>query len=171
MVGSKMHKFLIFFLLAVLVLVPACGRKASPTPSRWDEAQTESSEGQATPLAKVLPGSAFNKFFPKSGKGFDIVYTQEKEGFAEAKLKKDGTEIATLAISDTANNPSAAEKYQDSKETLAGYPVAEIGSEGTGILVADRFQVQVRSKAKDFEQGDRQFWIQEFDLDGLAKLK
>jgi hypothetical protein len=170
MIGSKTYRFLIFFLLVVLVVACGGGPKATPTSSRWDDTQQESSGTPAT-SAESLPGSAFNKFFPKSGKGFDIVYTQEKEGFAEAKLKKDGDEIATLSISDTINNPSAAEKYKDSTETLAGYPVAEIGSKGTGILVADRFQVQVRSTVDDFEQGDREFWIQEFDLDDLAKLK
>ncbi len=170
MKSSKIHKFLVLSLLILLMFLPAC--RGTPTPSRWDDAQEASTGGQAT-LDDALPGSAFNKFFPKPDKdlGFDVVYTQEKNGFAEAKLKQDGEEIATLSVSDTANNPSAVEKFKDTAERLAEYPIAAVGSKGTAILVADRFQVQVRSKSADFDEVDREHWLQEFDLDGLANLK
>jgi len=154
--------------LAMVIILPACNNE--PTPSRWDEAQQASSEGQAT-ADEALSGSAFNQFFPASKDGMEVVYTQEKEGFAEAVLTEEDEEVATLSVSDTASNPDAAEKYQDSTETLAGYPVLEIGSEGTGILVAGRFQVQVRSKVDDFGPEDRKSWLSAFDLTGLAGLQ
>ncbi len=93
-----------------------------------------------------MAGGEFNKFFPASNDDYEIVYTQEKIGFAEAVLKQGGEDVATLAIFDTASNPEAAAKYAASSEEVAGYPALAIGNNGMGILVADRFQVQVRSE-------------------------
>lgn len=171
MLNVKRYRFLAWFLFIVLVVLPACGDE--PEPSRWDAAQEASTGEQAASSTSddALPGSTFNQFFPASGNGLEVVYTQEKQGFAEASLTKDGAEVATLSISDTVNNPDAVEKYKESDETLAGYPVVEIGDQGTGVLVADRFQVQVRSKADDFDQEDRHLWLSAFDLDGLKDAK
>jgi hypothetical protein len=102
---------------------------------------------------------------------FEVVYTQEKIGFAEATLKEDGEDVATLAIFDTVSNPAAAGKYAESSEELEGYPLVAVGSNTNAILVADRFQVQVRSRSDEFTEDDRKEWLAEFDLDGLAALK
>jgi hypothetical protein len=162
MTHTRLRRTLILLTLVVLAILPAaCGRE-----SRWDEAD-QASKGQKAVSGEALPGSAFNKFFPESGDGAKVTYTQEKKGFAQADLKLDGKEVATLSISDTANNPSAREKFGGG-ETLGGYPKANVGSKGTAILVADRFQVQVRSQDADF---DREAWLLEFDLDGLSGLK
>jgi hypothetical protein len=37
-------------------------------------------------------------------------------------------------------------------------------------LVAERFQVQVRAKDESFGADERQQWIEQFDLAGLAAL-
>lgn len=84
-----------------------------------------------------------------------MVFTQEKSGFAEAVLKQDGEDVATLAVFDTVSNPDAAAKYADSDETVAGYPAVAVGANGLAILVADRFQVQVRALNDDFARDDR----------------
>jgi hypothetical protein len=51
---------------------------------------------------------------------------------------------------------------------VAGYPAAAIGSQGTGILVAERFQVQVRSTDASFTESDRETWLGRFDLNRLS---
>jgi hypothetical protein len=164
MTRVQRRKVTVLILLAIVALMPVAGCRRET--SRWDEVQEGSKKATAV-SGDAVRGSALNAFFPESGDDHKITFTQEKTGFAEAKLTIDGKESATLSISDTISNPSAAEKYQESEEKLDGYPMAEIGSKGTGILVAGRFQVQVRSESADF---DRQSWLLEFDLDGLSKL-
>lgn len=157
-------------LLSMLLLVTACATQA---PSRFDQVQQESSQqksGQA--VAKdATQGSNFNKFFPSADSGFERVYTQEKKGFAEAKLKKAGKDVAMLSISDTSSTPSAAAKYQNTTKKIGGYPAVEIGNTQTGILVSDRYQVKVISRDPSFTGGDREAWLERFNLNGLAKLQ
>ncbi len=159
-------------LLAVLLLITSCSTQA---PSRWDQVQQETTQRGSSPAAEVvagepLPGSAFNKFFPEPGDGYDRVYTQEKSGFAEAKLKQDGQDLAMLSVSDTVSNPSAVEKYQDSTKAIANYPAVEVGSTATSLLVGDRLQVKVLSRTDAFTESDREIWLQKFDLEGLESL-
>ncbi|PLZ86687.1 hypothetical protein CI593_18180, partial [Fischerella thermalis CCMEE 5194] len=103
--------------------------------------------------------------------GYERVYTQEKKGFAEAKLKKDGQELAMLAISDTKSIPTAAAKFANSSKQIAGYPAVEIGNTQTAILVNNRYQVKVLSRSPSFTASDRETWLKKFDLNGLAQLK
>lgn len=139
-------------------------------PSRWEGAQQATQGQEVVAEGTVMAGGEFNKFFPKVDDPFNIVFLQEKEGFAEANLEFEGDAVATLAISDTANNPSARDKYEKSDTKIQGYPLVAVGNNGSAILVADRFQVQVRSTADDFAAADREEWLAEFDLDGLAGL-
>lgn len=170
MVLRNARRVLAALLLSMLLLVTACATQA---PSRFDQAQQESSQqrsGQA--VAKdATQGSQFNRYFPQASNGFDRVYTQEKKGFAEAKLKKDGQDIAMLSISDTINLPTAAAKYQNSTKKIAGYPAVEIGKTQTAVLVGDRYQVKVLSRDPSFTASDREAWLQRFNLDSLAKLQ
>jgi hypothetical protein len=156
--------------LSCLLLITACGGDSAP--SRWDAANTappvDAPAEEAA--ADILPGGEFNRFFPEEGEGYSRIYTQEKQGFAEAKLQQEGEELAMLAVTDTANNPSAADRYRDSDQTIAGYPAAEIGSTATGVLVGDRLQVKVLSRSDDFGPDDRVAWIEKFDLAGLESL-
>ncbi len=170
MVLRNARRVLAALLLSMLLLVTACATQA---PSRFDQAQQESSQqrsGQA--VAKdATQGSQFNRYFPQASNGFDRVYTQEKKGFAEAKLKKDGQDVAMLSISDTINLPTAAAKYQNSTKKIAGYPAVEIGKTQTAVLVGDRYQVKVLSRDPSFTASDREAWLQRFNLDSLAKLQ
>ncbi|MBD2440714.1 hypothetical protein [Nostoc sp. FACHB-110] len=163
------RKVIAVVLLSVLLLTTACSPK---TPGRFDQVQQESTRqksGQA--VAKTATqGSEFNKYFPKSGGGYNRVYTQEKKGFAEAALKKDGKNVAVLSISDTTSTPSAAAKFSQSTKKIDGYPAVEQGSTGTAVLVGN-YQVKVQSRDKSFTSSDRADWISKFNLDGLAKLK
>ena len=114
------------------------------------------------------PAGTFGRF---AGDGYERVYTQEKKGFAEAKLKKDGQDLAVMAISDIRNTPTAASKFQNSTTQIGGFPAVKQGSTGTAVLVADRYQVKVLSRNPSFTASDRQVWLEKFDLQGLAKLK
>ena len=52
---------------------------------------------------------------------------------------KKGQDVATLSIFDTISNPEAAEKYKDTQETFADYPIIEVGNNGTGRGVGGRY--------------------------------
>lgn len=164
---TRFRKILAPVLLSLLLLVTSC---ASQPPSRFEQAQQQSSQqksGQAV-VKDATQGANFNKFFPKGSAGYERIFTQEKKGFAQAKLKKDGQDVATLSVSDIKSTPATAKKYENSTKTIAGYPAATIGNLQTSILVSDRYQVTVRSTSPSF---DREAWIKKFDLQGLSRLK
>ncbi len=115
----------------------------------------------------IAAGKSFNQIFPDSGGGFTVQFTQEKEGYSQADLLKDGKKLAQFSISDTNSNPTAREKFKSSTRQLAGSPSASVGSLGTAILVSDRYQVQVRSTDPSFTVGDREAWILKFKLGAL----
>lgn len=152
-----MRRFFIIFLIALMPLAVSCRPIANST--------------STSAMVKPRAGGDFNKFFPKDEGDYNVLYTQEKEGFAQAKLNLNGAEVATLAVSDTVISVDALDKFKDSQEEIAGYPAAAVGALGTAVLVGDRFQVQVRSKDAAFTPDDRKAWIEKFDLAGLAALK
>ena len=154
--------------LVLLTVLPGSGCYREPT--RWDQVQQETRRNQPATTREAVAGGEFNKMFPKADGDSDIVYTQEKAGFAQAVLKKEGKEVATLSIFDTASNPEAAENYKAATTKLAGFPMIDIGEQGTGLLVGDRFQVQVRSKDANFDKTQRQDWLTKFDLANLQQL-
>jgi hypothetical protein len=168
--------------LPVLLLVTACGSPTATAPdsapaSPTEQVAPEQPTAQPAPsvpdeiaAAKPKAGDDFNRFFPQPEGDFDRVFSQEKEGFAEAKLKRDGEDVAMLSINDLVTNPSALQKYQDSESEIAGYP-ASIRGKQTAVLVGDRYQVKVQSRDDSFMASDRAQWIGKFDLPGLANLK
>ena len=165
---TALRKALLAFVLGTVLLITSCSNQP---PSRFDDAQQASTtKGSSAVVAESKSGANFNRFFPDGSNGYERVYTQEKKGFAEAKLKKDGKEIAVLSISDTLNTPSAVNKFKQSEETIDGYPAVNQGKTGTAVLVADRFQVKVFSRDDSFTEEDRKAWLSKFDLRGLAQL-
>jgi hypothetical protein len=154
----------------------ACGDKKD---ERFAEAEKLSKqkiearkEAQATgELPKPQEGGAFNTFIPKGDGEFETVAAQEKNGFAEYKLKKGSKEVAMLAISDIANNPQAAEKFKSTTRSIEGYPLVDQGSTASALLVANRYQVKVLSRDASFTKVDREAWLKRFNLGGLAALK
>jgi len=165
----RLQKLIATLFLASCLFLTSCTQAA---PSRFDGAQQESTQKGATAVVdSSQSGGNFNRYFPDSGSGYERVYSQEKKGSAQAKLKKDGKEIAILAITDTANLQSAAAKFNGTSETIKGYPALIQGSTATAILVGDRYQVKIRSKDSSFTQADREQWLGKFDLRGLSKLK
>lgn len=174
MIFSRWPKILAPLLISVLLLVSACGGGSSS--SRFDNAQQQSTQRStqremAQQNKQEVAGGEFNKFFPQSGGGFERVYVQEKRGFAQAKLKQNGQDVAMLSISDTAGNPSAVQKFQSASQRIGGYPAVAQGKNATVVLVNNRFQVKVQSRNDSFSQSDREAWLQKFDLNGLGRLK
>jgi hypothetical protein len=155
-------------MLSLTLLVTAC----SSAPSKYDQVQKDTT-GFRAPAAvdqKAEKGDTFNKFFPDSQGGYEVVPSQEKKGFAEYKLKRDGKTLAMLTINDTVSLPTAAAKYNDATVMVAGYPMVNQGTTATGLLVNNRYQVKVLSRDPAFTQEERVVWLQKFDLAGLAEL-
>lgn len=154
-------------LATAVLLVAGC----EEAPSRWDAAQQQT-EGQQTSVAReAIDGSVFNQFFPKQGDGYDIVFKQEKSGFAQASLQEGGKELAVFSIFDTQSNPDARSKYDDASEKIAGHPAVTDEAKSLSALVGGRFQVQVRSIDPGFGESDRTAWFEKFDLTGIAEIE
>ena len=138
-------------------------------PSRWDQAATATLPAAASGAPASKPGSAFNTFFPPDGvEDASRVFSQEKPGFAEAKLKKDGKEIAVLSISDAVNDADVKAKFAAAPDKVNGMPLVTVGKNQSALLVKDRYQVKVSSQVLDAEA--RKAWIGRFNLAGLAAL-
>lgn len=169
MILHRERRVLAALLLSVLLLTTACTPQA---PGRFDQAQKESTQqksGQAV-AKKATQGSEFNKVFPDASGAYQRVYTQEKKGFAEAKLKKGGKDVAMLSISDTTSTPGTAAKFSNSTKKIGGYPAVEVGKTQSAILVG-KYQVKVLSRDPSFTASDRADWLKKFNLNALAKLK
>lgn len=144
--------------------------RGGSAPGRRAAAGAENPVGTRALPKDPVEGGAFNRFFPKDGDGYNVTYTQEKKGFALAEVSRGGRKLALLSVSDAAGNPPVRDKFQSSGKQVAGYPAAAVGSQGTAILVADRFQVQARSSDPAFGAAEREAWLARFDLNGLAGL-
>ncbi len=170
MIFARWLKVLAPVLLSLVLLVSACTPKAV---SRYEDVQKDTTRrGAPTAVAKTAEqGATFNKFFPDPTGTYDVVPAQEKKGFAEYKLNKDGKTVAMLTVNDTSSLPTAALKYQNSSEKVGGYPAIDQGTTATGILINNRYQVKVLSRDPSFTKEDRVAWLQKFDLRGIAKLK
>lgn len=165
---SRLRSGLTALCLAFFLVLTAC--TAAP-PSEFDQAQRESTERGVSAVAEdAVSGGSFNRFFPATKGNDDLVYAQEKTGFAQAKLIQSGEEVAMLSISDITNNPSAADKFATSAQSIHDFPVVAEGNRGTSMLVADRFQVKIQSRVDGFTESDRLDWLKQFDLQGLAGL-
>ena len=155
------------FLLSVIVLIGilgvACRRTPAPDPTLNPPAEVKT--------GPVVKGSSLNDAFPDSSEGYKRTFTQEKAGFVLAELSKDGKKVATLAVNDVHNNPDTTDKFQSSTQKLGGYPMMPDGSQGTAILVGNRFQVKVRSALPSFTAEERASWIQKFKLSQLEGMK
>jgi len=120
---------------------------------------------------EVVNGTAFNRLFPAPGAGEEVVFSQEKRGFSEAKLKRGGELLALLAISDTTTAPEARAKFQSSGQQIKGWPLVEQGPQASALLVADRFQVKVIGQGSGLDPDRRHALLGAFDLPRLAALE
>jgi hypothetical protein len=122
------------------------------------------------PKGEVINGTAFNRLFPAAGAGEQLVFTQEKRGFSEAKLRQDAQTRALLSISDTITLPEARDKFVGRAERIQGWPLAEQGDQASALLVADRFQVKVIGQGVGMDLQQRHDLLAAFRLQELAAL-
>jgi hypothetical protein len=170
MMSAHWRKAVTAILLSLLLFVSACRSPAEPSRFSQIQEETTQKDAPAAVAADAQQGSSFNRFFPRSVPGYEIVPAQEKPGFAEYKVNQDGKNIAMLAISDTTGTPAAA-KFEGSTLAIAGYPAVEQGQTATALLVDNRYQVKVLSRDPAFTEEDRAVWLTKFDLSGLASLQ
>lgn len=159
--------------LSVVVALAALGAGCSKDPpksDRWDKAAasaTSAAAANGAPTASAVAAGSLNRFFPKDGDGgYKRVFTADKEGYAEAKLQKDGKDVATISVADTAKTPDAKGKFDAATEKVEGFPVVKVGNNQTSALVKERFQVKVSSPTIDHEA--RKAILSTFDLKGLS---
>ncbi|MEM6434952.1 MAG: hypothetical protein AAF773_14040 [Cyanobacteria bacterium P01_D01_bin.115] len=166
---ARSLKRLVPLVLILVITLTAC----SSAPSKYDQVQDDTT-GSTAPAAvdkTAEKGGTFNQFFPAAEGDYAVVPSQEKQGFAEYKLKRDGETVAMLSINDTISLPAAAAKYDNATTMVAGFPSVVQGSSATGLLVNDRYQVKVLSRDASFTEADRAAWLEKFDLQGLAQLE
>jgi hypothetical protein len=159
------RRVVVAMMLVMVLFVTGCQSK---TPSPYAQVQRETAKSVAV-AKEATQGSNFNKLFPSPSDGYERIYTQEKKGFAEAKLKKAGQDVAMLSVSDTTSIPSAAAKYANATAKIGGYPAVTVGNGMTSVLVG-KYQVKVQSRVPTFSADDRAAWIAKFDLRGIEKL-
>lgn len=122
------------------------------------------------PTRAVVNGTAFNRLFPKPQAGEELIFTQEKRGFSQARLKVGGSTTALLSISDVITAPEARDKFSGASQQLRSWPLVEQGPQASAVLVADRFQVKVIGQGSGLDQEKRHELLGAFDLPGLAAL-
>lgn len=150
------------------LMLIACSKE----PSRWEAAENRAQAAQvqdkaAQPAAPRVAGGKLNAFFPENGPaGATRVFTAEKDGYAEAKLQREGADVATLSISQAA--PEALAKFDSAPDTLQGFPLVTVGNNQSSVLVNKKYQVKVSSK--ELGPAERKSLLDSFDLKGLASL-
>ncbi len=156
-------------LLIPLALVHVACTKEPPAPTRWDTDAAPGTIATAAVSPEAKPGSVFNAFFPPDGtEGTKRIFTQEKAGFAEAKVQKDGRDIAVLSISDTLSDEQARKKFSAATDKIGAFPLITVGKNQSALLVKDRYQVKVSSQTLD--DAARKAWLSQFNVNGIAGL-
>ncbi len=122
------------------------------------------------PTRLVVNGTSFNRLFPQPDAGETLVFTQEKRGFSQARLKKGNEVRALLSISDVTTSPASRTKFSASDGALAGWPLVEQGDQSSALLVADRFQVKVIGQGAGLSADERHELLGAFNLQALAAL-
>jgi hypothetical protein len=118
----------------------------------------------------VVNGTALNRLFPEPQVGEKLVFTQEKRGFSQARLKQGDEVRALLSISDVTSSPASRAKFSGSGSSLAGWPLVEQGDQSSALLVADRFQVKVLGQGAGLSPDERHELLGAFNLQALAAL-
>jgi len=151
--------------LLLMLLTFACSKE----PNRWEAAE-QRAEQKAAPAATApkVEGSKLNDFFPDQGpNGAKRIFTAEKDGYVEAKLRgENGSDLAVLSISQAA--PDALAKFEGASDAVQGFPLVTVGNNQSSVLVNKKYQVKVSSK--ELKPDERKSLLGTFDLRGLASL-
>ena len=122
------------------------------------------------PNRALVNGTNFNRLFPSPEAGEQLVFTQEKRGFSQARLKRGSDVVALLSISDVTSSPASRNKFIHSQERLRSWPLVDQGSQASALLVADRFQVKVIGQGNGMDSQQRHALLEAFDVASLAAL-
>lgn len=154
-----------------LAPLPPDPRRGAPEPAAPVVEAVRSDIGKSRLPGNAVDGSKLNRFFPKDSAVDRIVFLQEKRGTVLAELRQGKAVVAQISITDAAANPSLRAKFASPSGAIAGYPAAGNTERESAILVADRYQVKVRSMTETFTDQDREAILGRFDLGGLTGLK
>jgi hypothetical protein len=143
---------------------------ASP-PSLKPGGSTPVLKGPAELWTRVVDGDRFMPIFATAAgaEASERVDRQPKVGYAEVVYRRGKYELATVTILDTMGVPGVRERFEDAKETAAGFPLKTSGFTKSTVLVGDRFQVQVQSQR--LEAAERKTLLEKMDLKALQTLK
>lgn len=143
---------------------------AEPASSAPAVSATAAADPPAAPAAgPAIAEGTFSKFFPRGGQGDTTqVMKLDRGSYAEARLSKDGKEIAVLAIVDAQKLAFVKARFDEATDKLEGYPVMKLGDHQTTLLVKGRYQVKVTSQTLDDDA--RKAILATFDLKGLNAL-
>ncbi|MBS2012734.1 MAG: hypothetical protein JST00_07605 [Deltaproteobacteria bacterium] len=163
----KLTTTLVSVAAALLLVCAGCDDKKKST--RWDDAGAAAASAAETAASAsagpVSAAGALNKYFPADGaNGYKRVFAADKAGYAEAKLQKDGKDVATISINDGVK-PFAKAKFDETTDKLEGFPLLKMGENQSAVLVKDRYQVKVTSTTLDHEA--RKGILSSFDLKGM----
>src|SRR5262245_36436039 len=85
------------FCAGMLAVLAGCQQQ----PDRWAAAQKASTQNPKAVSTEAVAGAEFNRFFPQVQAPWDIVFKQEKAGFAQVSLQQEGREVAVMSVFDT----------------------------------------------------------------------
>lgn len=148
--------------LVFIFLASACDKSSSSATTAASTSASTSASTAPAAAPRAVSAAAIHAFFPP-----DVTFSPDKPTGVEAKLAKDGKDVATLTITDGVKAFARAQ-FDDSTEKVEGFPVAKFSDTQSCVLVKDRFLVKVQSSSLDHEA--RKALLAKFDLKGLAAL-
>jgi hypothetical protein len=161
------------FVVLSLVALGGCKKEPDRFEAAAAQAEKKAEEKAVARDNGTLPvevkGAVLNAVFPTSGAEGTVVFTAEKEGYAEANLNDgSGNKIAMLAVGDLSQDPEAKTKFAAATDTINGSPVITVGKNQSAMLVNNKFQVKCSSTTLD--AAARRAWLEKFDLKALASF-
>jgi hypothetical protein len=137
-----------------LVAVTGCKKEPDRFESAAAQAEKKAEEKAVARDNGTLPvevkGAVLNAVFPTSGPAGTVVFTAEKEGYAEATVNDDsGNKVAMLAVGDLSQDPEAKTKFAAATDAINGSPVITVGKNQSAMLVNNKFQVKCSSTTLD----------------------
>lgn len=159
------------FLLALALTLGGCKKDLPPSPSKpvIVDAAPPAVLGPPVPAKRqeTKPGADLKIYFPGDGVlGTKRTFTQEKLGFAEAKVQQGGKDLAVLSITDALNDADAKGKFANTAEKLDDAPVISIGKTQSAALVKGRYVLTVDSQILDDQR--RKTWLTHFNVKALS---
>lgn len=158
------------FFLPLVLVIAGCKKEPPPPAPAAVQALAVDAGVDAAPAAVKAPemksGAELKAFFPVDGVlGTKRTFTQEKPGFAEAKVQQGGKDLAVLSITDALNDADAKGKFANAADKVNGAPVITVGKTQSAALVKNRYVLSVDSPTFDVKR--RKIWLAHFNVNAL----